>query len=165
MRIRTIFVAVWLLLLFGPTAASAQQRDYLRDVRSVQVHIKIKRTEPADDLKRQLATDVELRLRKAGIVVKDTIEGMSNEEFLDTAHLYVIVVIVQGKINAAMDVTVNLKRVGRFGRNIPQNILATVWENGVTILNGANPDSVLRQQVADNVDSFINDYLAANPKP
>jgi type IV pilus biogenesis protein CpaD/CtpE len=160
---RICFVSVWLLLPFGLTA-SAQQRDYLRDVRSVQVHIKISRTEPADDLKRQLVTDVELRLRRAGIVVKDTIEGMSDEEFLDAAHLYVMVTIIQGKSNAAMDVSVNLKRVGRFGRHIPQNILATVWENGVTILS-ANPDSALRQQIADNVDGFINDYLAANPKP
>jgi hypothetical protein len=52
--------------------------------------------------------------------------------------------------------------MGKFGKDYSQAIFATVWSDGITSLK---IESGLRRQMADLVDRFINDYLAANPKP
>jgi hypothetical protein len=115
-----------------------------------------------------LKTDVELRLRKAGVQIKDIKDKPTVDELMAyevTPRLEAVVSIVQGKSTAAAGVVVNLKRIGRFGQDRSQIIFATVWTDGTTILSGMKLEPELRQQVGDIVDAFINDYLAANPKP
>ncbi len=177
MRIRTLSLSVWLLLLLGLTANAQTnpKRDNLRGFQFTEVIIKVARSRSAGAevglSERQLQVDVELRLRKAGLHVKDvndpiTIEDLRAYEI--TPSLDVLVTIVGSddlKGVFAADVNVRLKRMGKFGKDYSQAIFAAVWTDGITSILGKDMvEPGIRRQIADLIDRFINDYLAANPK-
>jgi len=175
MRLRTLSISVWLLILLGLTANAQTKRDSLRGFQFTEVIIKVARSQSAGAevglSERQLQADVELRLRKAGLHVKDvndpiTIENLWAYEV--TPSLDVLVSIV-GRDDLkgvfAAEVNVRLKRMGKFGKDHSQSIFAAVWSDGITSILGKDMlEQGIRRQMADLVDRFINDYLAANPK-
>lgn len=176
MRIRNLSVCVWLLLLLCLTANAQTKRDNLRGFQFTEVLIKVARSQSAGAevglSERQLQADVELRLRKAGLHVKAEGEAISFEELTSNEilpTLYVSVSIVGSddlKGVFAADVSVQLKRMGKFGKDYSQSIFAAVWSDGITSILGKDMlEPGIRRQIADLVDRFINDYLAANPKP
>ena len=109
---------------------------------------------------RQLQTDAELRLRKAGIPVREdystvlyisvsTIKGQSREFF------YAYAIRVELRQNAWLD------------RN-PKILVPGVatWEAATLgFIPVREVVREIRNNVNDFVDEFINKYLAANPKP
>ena len=111
----------------------------------------------------QILTDVELKLRQAGITV------LTRQEWLSTAaapYLYVNVQAIKNPANFyAFSVDVQLRQRVTLVHDPAVLILATTWSaTGVIGTVGSKKLSSLREAVRDLTDQFINAYLAANPK-
>jgi hypothetical protein len=106
------------------------------------------------DLQSQIQSDVEEKLRTAGIVVAaDDPNGF----------LYVSVIIngpVSNSTSYVYSITVGYQQKVRLERN---GALAwgTTWDVGST---GLSTLPVVRGAVANNVDKFTNAYVSVNPK-
>jgi hypothetical protein len=110
----------------------------------------------------QLRTDVELRIRKAGIAVVASGGGP------DHATLYVDVSAIRsttGPSYCVFDLSVMIQQTATVDRN-NHKVDATTW--GPKGYLGLDPliegaAETIRKQVGDFVDQFLNDYLTANP--
>ncbi|MGB2809403.1 MAG: hypothetical protein WBC22_16800 [Sedimentisphaerales bacterium] len=115
--------------------------------------------------KRQIQTDIELKLRREGIKVVT-----SQEEWLKlSGSPYLFVTIQSLKLEElpvfAYSITVELKQGVFLMRNRNISNLATTWnEHRVGCAGEKVFVSSTRRYVSDFVDIFLNDYLAANPK-
>ena len=111
----------------------------------------------------QIRTDVELKLRQAGITV------LTRQERLSTAaapYLYVNVQAIKSRANVyAFSANVELLQRVTLVRNPAMSIPATTW-SATCIIGGVGSQKVgsVREHVRDLTDQFINAYLAANPK-
>ena len=111
----------------------------------------------------QIRTDVELKLRQAGITV------LTRQEWLSTAaapYLYVNVQAIKNPANLyAYSADVELRQRVTLVHNPAVSILATTWSaTGIIGTVGSRRVGLLRENVRDLTDRFINAYLAANPK-
>jgi len=159
-RHRSLVVGIGLLLL--PVLAwgqgGAAQRATLKGINSVEVVVEA--IDPAaehDGLTRsQLQTDVEERLRKAGITVGPTLTG----------HLYVNVDTEKGERGQlyAYNITVQYVQQVVLARDPKAPIFAPTWDTGGVGIIVANRLRDVRQDVANYVDQFIKAYLEQNPK-
>jgi len=113
--------------------------------------------------KEQLKTDVELKLRLAGIkVVRE-----KKESVWEHPHLIVgITPIIKNKLEfSVFCIELFLAQSVRLTRDRTITIFATTWETGwVGSVDKVKFVSEVREKLKDRVDEFINDYLAANPK-
>jgi hypothetical protein len=143
------------VLSFSAQAQIPEQRDSLKGLSGVRVRVLLNEPEMVDKIGyKAIRTDTELKLRKAGIRVYDD----SYPELrisIRTAHSDNMAAI-------ALRVSV-VTLVSTRGTN-PRDIFASIWEASVTGLVPLDEVNSIREQVADAVDEFINDYLAANPK-
>jgi hypothetical protein len=159
-RRRSLVVGISLLLL--PASAwgqgSTAQRATLKGINTVEVVVEA--IDPAaeqDGLTRsQLQTDVEGRLRQAGIVVGPTLTG----------HLYVNVDTVKGEHGHTYAYNVSVQYVQQLAlaRDPKVPIFAPTWDTGGVGMIAANRLREVRQEVANYVDQFIKDYLEQNPR-
>jgi hypothetical protein len=158
---------VFLLSLAGPASSDDEfERLPLVGLRGVSVLVETVAPEAEKDglPRATLHTDVELKLRQAGILVlsraeRDTTPGLP--------YLYLNVNILKSQSGLYVyDVGLFLKQTVLLERAPKTRIIgATTWQSaGVT--GTANPNNLdrVRQKVRDSVDEFINAYLAANPK-
>jgi|ERR1041385_4021742 hypothetical protein len=111
----------------------------------------------------QVRTDVEVKLRQAGIRV------LSREEWLSTAgvpNLYVNIQTAKNQQNVyAFSVRIELSQGVTLVRQPSPRLLVTTWSTpGVIGTVGSKKLASLRDNVRDQTDQFINAYLAANPK-
>src|SRR5437773_731829 len=110
----------------------------------------------------QILTDVELKLRQAGITV------LTRQEWLSTAaapYLYVNVQAHKTSNLYALSVDVELRQLVTLVHNPAVSILATTWSaTGIIGTVGSQKLASVREDVRDLTDQFINAYLAANPK-
>jgi hypothetical protein len=111
----------------------------------------------------QTQTDVELRLRQAGITV------LTREHYLSMTGTGVLYVNVNALKNSpdlytyTADVEVQLRQPVRLIRTPSVTVFATpTWS--VAVLSAGATVSSIRDHVRDATDRFINAYLAANPK-
>ncbi len=116
--------------------------------------------------KDRLQTDVELRLRKAGIQV------LTKKQWLDapgSPYLYVEVGTIKEKEGSlaglyTYSLSVSLSQKVALTRNPSMTRHAPTW--GVDVIGSVGADNL--QSICDRlvnlVDKFINDYLAVNPK-
>ena len=111
----------------------------------------------------QVSTDVELTLRQAGITV---LGGEQGTFPAGTALLYVNVHAFKspGMDVYAYSVEVQLHQQVRLLRNPTVTVLTATWSTGSLGLAGPAYLSSVREVVRDQIDKFINAYLAANPK-
>jgi len=122
----------------------------------------------------QVQTDVELRVRKAGIQLSTENEWpnslyhpaiivnlrlFSLEKHLEDVYTYNITVKVMQDVRPMAWIIRE-----RDGNEWKKSIWATTWDKGITGAITKNQLGALRNQVNDLVDQFINDYLAANRK-
>jgi hypothetical protein len=116
----------------------------------------------------QIQTDVELRLRKAGIRV------FSKSELLATPgvpYLYVNLgtfpfKLANGQtIGMAFSIDVSIKQNVTLVRDRNATVMgAATWQTGSTGSTGISQIQGLRGVIGDQVDVFINAYFAMNPK-
>lgn len=142
-----------LSLLLYPTVLAGDV-DTLRGLLAMRVSITGSQTGLT---KSQLQTDVELRLRLAGIKVDPG--ARSN---LDV-NVGCVGVESCGHI---CPITVALHQPVLLVRNTSISSLASTWSKVAIAIPGSSgaASEYVRSQVADFVDKFINDYLSVNPK-
>ena len=125
--------------------------------------------------KEQIKTDVELRLREAGIKVVPVEKclNLPTSSYGSDSYLYIIVNTVKfvSGLEYVYGASVQLKQVVVIDRGKtvkPQKALlwAITWEksDGVDITLVEDLVGNVRERINDKVDAFINDYLAENPK-
>jgi hypothetical protein len=160
-RHRRLVVGISLLLL--PVSAwgqsSAAQRATLKGINTVEVVVEaIDPVAEQDGLTRsQLQTDIEERLRQAGITVGPTLTG----------HLYVNVDTVKGDRGQTYAYNVSVQYVQQvvLARDPKAPIFAPTWDTGGVGIVAASRLREVRQDVANYVDQFIKAHLEQNPKP
>jgi hypothetical protein len=153
-NVKTAVALVVLLLLPGVSHALTNQQKALVGLPGLSVAVAIDPHVPASGLtKEQTKTDVELRLRKAGINVVE--EGWP----------ILGVGITAMKTNSTTifyAIEVELSEVVTLHRGIKAS--GTTWDAGFIGYTGINNAIKIRRDVNDQVDRFINNYLAANPR-
>lgn len=157
-------LTAFLLLSLPPPAWSGdtpKERATLKGIPAISVRVeKLKPEVERDGLsEKQLLTDVELRLRKAGIRVTS-----SNDEVM-WSYLSLKVGTYKhasGLYAFHLDLEFNTAVVLERDRSI--NVIAPTWSVGGIGVVGADNLEALRNTIGDHVDQFINAYLEQNPQ-
>ena len=116
--------------------------------------------------KQQLRTDVELKLRLAGIKVVSQKEWFNS--ISRTSFFCVIVDSFEFETLPMRNyyIAASLSQMVSLVRDPTIRISAATWgQNYFGIVENDDFQKEIRKNVKDVVDEFINDYLAANPKP
>ncbi len=112
--------------------------------------------------KHQIQTDVELKLRMAGIKVLNEKERLSTLGF---PYLYVNLNTsqIQKMEIVAFSVSVELQQFVELIRN-NRTLSSNTWSAISVGSTGTLNLSFIRNHIKDKVDIFINDWLSVNPK-
>jgi hypothetical protein len=117
--------------------------------------------------KSQIKTDVELKLRQAGMHVLTTAESFTVP---GSPYLYINLNttkndVLYGALSTyAFSLQVALKQDVRLTRDSDLQGSAPTWETHTLGTVGANNLQDTRRVLGDLLDRFSNDYLAENPK-
>jgi hypothetical protein len=116
----------------------------------------------------QLQTDVELRLRQNGIRV------FSEQEWLSTLEHPCLIVKVnpmmnidgEGEITGFVSyyISLGLHQSVFLARDTTKLCVAETWNSVLMGSVALHKIEIIRENVKDEIDGFINNYLAANPK-
>jgi hypothetical protein len=140
-------------------------RATLRGVEGVLVFVEDlgDEVEHAGLTRQQIRTDVELRLRKAGIRILTEAErvGMPGAPWLS---VNVIVYLHPDTRLAAFRIDVSLQQLAFLATDGSRALVST-WSVGKTGIAGRRRLFDLRNDVKDQVDVFINAYLRVHPRP
>jgi hypothetical protein len=153
---------IMLLLIPGISSALTSDQEALVGLKGVYVLVEYIRPEleRLGIIEKQIKTDVELRLRKAGVRVLTKVEKSNTP---DAATLYVKengLITSRGLYLFSIDVQLlQLVTLARGSR-----VVGCIWIHNDIGIVGIDNISKIRPRLADLVDKFINDYLAANPK-
>lgn len=167
MNIRGLLLLLTVIRFYIPElSAQIHVTDDWETLRGLKgIHVKIEKLR--DDAKKAgltqsiLKTDVELKLRKAGIRV------LTKDEIYLTPgvpHLYVNVRAIKPKTIRGFVYSARVEFAQRviLPRNRSIETEALTWTDSFI---GITPDlRDVREVVGDLVDQFMNDYLAVNPK-
>jgi len=158
-----ILAMVFLLLHTFPLAGDELDQRALRGLKGVSVLVEgmNPQAERLGPTKAQIQTDVELRLRKAGVRVLTKKEG---DETPGMPWLYVNVntLFLQKIPLVVYNISVVLNEMVTLARGFEH--VGSIWSTGFTGAVGVSNIGAIRKDVGDQVDKFINDYLAVNPK-
>jgi hypothetical protein len=123
---------------------------------------------------KQIQTDVELRIRKAGIQLsteKDWANSLNHPAVVVNLHLVPLEKPFDGlyAFNITVKVMQDVHLIGRTetaSESGAWNLSswATTWDKSITGATSKDQLGGLRAHVRDLIDQFINDYLAANSK-
>jgi hypothetical protein len=151
-------IALLLLPIAGWGQESAGHKATLKGVGIVEVVVEaMDPNAERDGLTRsELQTEIEARLRQAGITVGSNLTG----------HLYVTVDTAKGDKGQTYAYNVEVEYVQQvvLPRDPQAPIYVPTWETGGVGLIGADRLREVRQDVANYVDQFIKAYLEQNPK-
>jgi hypothetical protein len=166
-------------ILFIPLCGYGQsndpiERESLKGLTGVWVFVNVTEESPSlerDGLtKSQIQTDVEIRLRKAGVKV------LTLEELKQLRRRPALVIHVLASKNEALSkvlgeniyaftIQVDVKHTARLLDSTNNEILlVTTWSDTAVGMTTKRNIRTIREGVGDYVDKFINDYLAANPR-
>ena len=170
---------VVMLLLFARVCVFAQsndplERETLKGLSGVYVFINLTEGSPSlekDGLtESQIQTDLEIRLRKAGIRV------LTVEEAKDLPRRPALSVALLASKNEALTkiigenvyafaIQVEFKQTGTLYHSTDNKVfLVTTWSDSAVGMTTKRNIRTIREGIGDHVDKFTNDYLAANPK-
>jgi len=160
-----------LALLFAAVASPlvGQGEETLAGLKGVSVYVeRIKdEVQRAGLEENQIRTDVELRLRQAGVPVltKQQSFDSAGSPLLDV-DVHAVKVTNEGVESFYIfHVLIELNQSVRLVRKPSLRVHATTWATGGTVgAIAADKLGSIRDIVRDQVDQFINAYLAANPK-
>jgi hypothetical protein len=158
-----IVIAVSLLVSPCVNAEFVEGKESLRGIKGVMVVVDLgKMAESYGGIAEKIQTDVELKLRMAGIKIK------SIEEYAENPTAYLAVearFIFTPKITTIFKVGIYLVDIVRPLRNPNTRCWATTWRKEyLAFEEKARLEKTIRDQVKDLADQFLNDYLAVNPK-
>lgn len=114
--------------------------------------------------KTTLRTDVELKLRQAGIRILTVTERLAAPGM---PYLYLRVATLRDEAVGglyAINIALEVNQEVRLTRNPTTTAYAPTWGAGAVGLYSARKLPTARDVVRDFADQFINAYLAANPK-
>jgi len=111
---------------------------------------------------KQIATEVELRLRKAGIKVLTLDEAMKSA---GSPVFEIEIGAVKSEMIYAISIRLKLEQDVITLRVPSTRTNVATWEIGNLIMVGRNNLRQVKDEVGDGVDVFANDFLTANPKP
>ena len=157
----TLALGIALPLLTAPAWAqdSASQRATLKGVTVVEVVVEAMDPVAEQDglVRAQVQTEVELRLRQAGIPVGPT----------PTGHLYVNVDTEKSDHGQTYAYNVSVQYIQQvvLARDPTAPIFATTWETGGVGMIAASRLREVRQDVANYLDRFVKAYLEQNRRP
>ncbi len=106
----------------------------------------------------QIKTDTELRLREAGVPVID--KGQ-----FGSVVLRIRLAALKQEYSACYSCTVSILDKCLLFRDQTVLVPAAIWEQGGVFFVGDQKLETVRPSITDLVNEFVNDYLAANPKP
>lgn len=155
-RIAIVFIVLLNIILF------AQNQKILKGISGVYVLINASMIEDLElrgVTKSRIKTDVELRLRQAGIKV------ISKDEYLKSPDAALNVDIAIGKSRSLIiySISMGLHETVLLDRDQSIRTVSTTWLGNITLgFHSLNTVSKIRNEVLDLVDDFINDYYAAN---
>jgi hypothetical protein len=152
-----------LVLLIAPPIWAQRAADEIESLRGKSSILVIVETLEPDLEKvvsaQQIKTDVELRLRRAGIAVGKPKRPTSG------GALYVrLTSLLDRDCGFVIGIHVAFQQAAVVVSN-KVNVVATTWESGGVWVIGTGRITQadgLRSHVADNVDAFINEYLSVN---
>lgn len=168
--------AIWILLIIATVMLFTssdikpefvvEDKDSLRDIKSVFVAIEPIRAEAGNFglTQEKIRADVELKLKGAGIKV------LSDEEWLEvpgSPRLYInINQVYNDQVGAFVcDMNVNFNQKVNLARNPGVSCMATTWWTSATgAVGGKEMEVKVRDTIKEQVDLFLKDYLAVNPK-
>ena len=166
---RALVVSVGLvgLLVSGQRKAAAFDLDFdretLRGLTGVLVAVQAldEQKEQAGLTKEQIKTDVEQRLRKAGIRVLRPEEW---EKAPGSPSLYVTIHLLKQGADPiyALSLRIELKQAVLLARNPEVKNFAATWSTGTEGFIGRDKLQEIRSSIAYDVDRFVNAYLAVN---
>lgn len=160
----TVLSCSW--LISGSVSAQNHQKETLRGLKGVHVLIEtIARDAQRDGLTRSsLQTDVELKLRTAGIRVV-TSEERFEEPGWPSLYVNVNALASSTGNSYAYSIRVGLDQEVSLWRKPTIRATATTWISASVGIVGVNRmRAAVRESVSDQVDEFLNNYLAVNPK-
>ncbi len=167
-----LFASFLTVVLSTSISAQSLGKETLRGLKGVYVLVENldADTERAGLWKSQIQTDAELKLRKAGVRVATETESINDYGFA-TLYINVGTNSLKGSNTGlyAFNVTIQAEQMARLARlpaTLPPVVSVTYEVIGQF---GTVGESHLRDQlrsvVNDGIDTFLNDYLAVNPKP
>jgi hypothetical protein len=168
-RLSILIVLFLTFLIFCSNAYPVDEADSLRGLRGVVVLIWDLPSEIGREgllTKDQIQTDVELKLRTAGIRVlslkEPTITG--NPVFCVYVDVKYADIAGTGKsVGFAFNIHCSLRQNVYLERDPTIKNWATTWERGASGIGSKN-FGIIRNEIKDEVDIFINDFLSVNPK-
>jgi hypothetical protein len=149
-------VALVFLFVGNACAAGSQvEIDSLRGIKSIEVVVEHLTNNESGPSEGQIKSDVELKLRLAGIkLISPGKDGFLYVR-IGCRHINNYVYSV--------NIIVQYKQPVYLMRNQSSSIGAT-WESGSFGYIGSQKIDSLRDAIKDIIDLFLNDYLTANPK-
>ncbi len=167
MRRRLAIIGLVMIFLMGiGSQASAQGPDDLdtRTLKGISAVLVLVEDLDGDGAKTlglttgAIRTDVELKLRLAGMRVVTRVESFS---LSGGPYLYINVNVLPSPSRTA-SISVELHQNTLLERNGERAIGVTTWDRG-TLISNPNAQGI-RNSIKDKVDEFLNDWLSVNPK-
>lgn len=165
---KIIFILI--ISLFIHPLIGYSQREPLKGIQGI--YVSIEQLHPdAKELgitRESLKTEVELKLRLAGIRIDNSREELLKLATTATPYLYVNLNIKNSTVGGVniytYNISISLIDKVYIARN-SMYILATTWSRGVLgISTKDNGLRHIREGLKKLLDRFLNDYLAVNPK-
>ena len=160
-----VFLTLFLMSLIGEAYGQGipSEKESLKGIKALRVVVEDLKPEIENDglLKRTIQTDVELKLRLAGIKVIDNSDLNEGNSFI-----YVNANILKSSNNNfyTYNISVNLKQDVFLARNNKLCFGVITWNSQSIGLIDKGELPEIRQDIKDHMDVFINDYLEMNPK-
>jgi len=165
MPVLILAIVIGLSLVGGERRAEADERRPLAGLFGIKVVVEELNSDAERDgmTTAALQTNVEFRLRQAGIRVLTRVERYRTP---GEPYLYLRFTSLNDRGLYAYCVNLQLKEIVRLDRNPSVTTSAETWHaTGAVVTVGArNLHTSFQRSVREVTDQFINAYLAANPK-
>jgi hypothetical protein len=148
---------------------SMDQKDSLKGIKGLAVFVEAlpPEMEKSGISADQLKTDVEARLKKAGIKLfsEEGVEGQPPEQQKPTLYINFIPYTLQKDLTYGYSLNVYFNQVVLLQHNPKLGCLGTTWHSGgVGIIRANKLKSFGQGELAEHIDKFIHNFLAVNPK-
>ena len=168
MKLIMQFAFLFILLINSSVVVLAQtdnesSRATLRGIKSIYVNVSTiedKKLIENGITSQQIITDIELKLRMAGINVVETLNEQTNDGE-PNLHLEIII-LEQNDYIFVYSLSLEFRQLVTPVRKGKIIAMGTTWKNDLVGYIGVQNSSKIRDYVKDLVDSFINSYLAVN---